>query len=69
MLHSKASHVSHSVGTTTTSKNCREAHEDRRAAGGIGQDTSIGDVRSGLVEGEGAEGAGAASVDDTPVSV
>jgi hypothetical protein len=64
-LEGKAADVSDGVGGATASQDSGEADEDGGLAGGVGEDAGVGELLDGLMESEGAKGAGAAGVDDT----
>jgi hypothetical protein len=54
-LDGETTHVSHGVGTSTATKHGGEAHEDGGGSACVGEHTSAGELRDGVVEFEVAE--------------
>jgi hypothetical protein len=61
----EASHVSHCVGATSTTQDCRESHEHGGLSGGISEDAGIGDIGGTLMKSKGTKGASTPRMDDS----
>ena len=62
-LDGKASHITHCVGATSRSKDCRKSQEDRCGSRSVSQNPSTGHIFGAFVELEGSESTGTAGMD------
>lgn len=64
-LDSKPSNITDGVSTASASQDSGEAEEDRRLAGGVSQDGSVGEVLKTLKDSELSKGASSTCVNNT----
>ncbi len=64
-FNSETSYVAYSICAPSAPNNCRESYKHGSGAGGICEDTCVGDILSAFVQFEGAKSTGSSCVNDT----